>query len=103
MKAFWKKNLVACQTPNNVVLPIHNSEKYQYSDWPKRMPNFSNYNFNIALFIYQYNILSASGNKFIDIQETIACRFTMRLVRDMIMTYSQMHRRDKYSQHNSII
>ena len=30
------------------------------------------------------------------------CEFTLRLVRDMIITYSQMHRTDKYSQHSSI-
>ena len=28
---------------------------------------------------------------------------TLKCVRDMIRTYSQMHRRDKYSQHSSII
>ena len=30
-------------------------------------------------------------------------RFTLKRVRDMIITYSQMHRTDKYSQHSSII
>ena len=37
------------------------------------------------------------------IQETIECRFTLRHVRDMTRSYSQMHRTDKYSQHSSII
>ena len=31
------------------------------------------------------------------------CEFTLKLVCDMIRTYSQMHRGDKYSQHSSII
>ena len=31
------------------------------------------------------------------------CGFTLKCVRDMIRTYSQMHRTDKYSQHSSII
>ena len=33
---------------------------------------------------------------------TIECGFTLKLVRDMIITYSQMHRTDKYSQHSSV-
>ena len=31
------------------------------------------------------------------------CGFTLKGVRDMIRTYSQMHRTDKYSEHSSII
>ena len=34
---------------------------------------------------------------------SIECGFTLKRVRDMIKTYSQMHRTDKYSQHSSII
>ena len=37
------------------------------------------------------------------IQATIECGFTLKRVRDMIRTYSQMHRTDKYSQHSSIV
>ena len=37
------------------------------------------------------------------IQATIECGFTLKRVRDMIRTYSQMHRTEKYSQHSSII
>ena len=33
----------------------------------------------------------------------IECGFTLKRVRDMIITYSQMHRTDKFSQHSSII
>ena len=29
-------------------------------------------------------------------RQTIECEFTLNLVRDMIITYSQMHRQDKY-------
>ena len=38
-----------------------------------------------------------------NIQATIECGFTMKRVRNMIRTYSQMLRTDKYSQHSSII
>ena len=31
------------------------------------------------------------------------CGFTLKCVRDMTRTYSQMHRTDKYSEHSSII
>ena len=33
----------------------------------------------------------------------IACRFTLKRVRDVLITYSQMHSTEKYSQHSSII
>ena len=39
----------------------------------------------------------------LDIQATIECGFTLKRVRDMTRTYSQMHRTDKYSEHSSII
>ena len=45
----------------------------------------------------------SSSKEFLDIQATIECGFTLKRVRDMIKTYSQMHRTDKYSQHSSII
>ena len=41
--------------------------------------------------------------EFLDIQATIKCRFTQKLVHDMIITYSQMHHNDKYSHYSSII
>ena len=51
--------------------------------------------------IFRYD--PASSKEFLDIQATVECRFTLKLVRDIIKTYSQMHRTDKYSQHSSII
>ena len=45
----------------------------------------------------------ASSKDFPDIQANIECRFTLKLLRDMIKTCTQMHRTDKYSQHSSII
>ena len=35
-------------------------------------------------------------------RKTIECGYTLKLVRDMIIMYSQMNRTDKYSQHSSI-
>ena len=45
----------------------------------------------------------ALSKEFLDIQATVECGFTLKLVRDMIKTYNQMHRTDKYSQLSSII
>ena len=36
-------------------------------------------------------------------KQTVVCGFTVKVVRDMIITYSPMHRTDQYSQHSSII
>ena len=41
--------------------------------------------------------------QFLDIQTTIECGFTLKRVPDMIRTYSQTHRTDKYSKHSSTI
>ena len=45
----------------------------------------------------------ASSKEFLEIQATIESGFTLRRVRDMTRTYSQMHRTNKYSKQNSII
>ena len=45
----------------------------------------------------------ASSKEFLDIQATIECGFTLKRVRDMRRTYSQMHRTEKYLEHSSII
>ena len=47
-------------------------------------------------------IAPVSSKKFLDIQATKECRFTVKRVLDII-TSCQMHRTDKYSQHSSII
>ena len=48
------------------------------------------------------DIAPVSSKKFLDIQATIECGFTLKCVRDMIRNYSQMYRTYKYSQHSSI-
>ena len=45
----------------------------------------------------------ASSKELLDIQATIECGFTVKLVRDMTKKQSQMHGTDKYSEHSSII
>ena len=45
----------------------------------------------------------ASSKELLDIQATIECEFTLKLVRDIIRTYSEMQRTDKYSQYSAII
>ena len=49
------------------------------------------------------NFVPASSKEFLDIQATVECGFTLKRVRDMTRTYSQIHRTDKYSEHGSII
>ena len=49
------------------------------------------------------NFAPASSKEFVDIQGNIECGFTLKRVRDMTRTYSQMHHTDKYSEHSSII
>ena len=49
------------------------------------------------------NSLLRIGAKLFDIQATIECGFSLKHICDMIKTYTQMHRTDKYSQHSSII
>ena len=45
----------------------------------------------------------ASSKEFFDSEATIECGFTLKSVRDMTRTYSQMQGTDKYSEHSSII
>ena len=49
------------------------------------------------------DIAPVSRKEFLDIQGTIECGLTLKRVPDLIRTYSQMQRTDKYSQHSSII
>ena len=42
------------------------------------------------------------SKEFLDNKGTINCRFPLKRVRDMIITYGQKHHTDKYSQHSSI-
>ena len=49
------------------------------------------------------HIAPVSSKEFLDIQAATECEFTLKRVRDIIRTYSQMHRTDKYSQYSSII
>ena len=44
-----------------------------------------------------------SSKGFFDIHPTIECRFNLNRVSDRIITYSQIHHTDQYSQHSSVI
>ena len=44
-----------------------------------------------------------SGRELLDIPTKTKCRFTLKRVRDMIRTYKQMHRPEKYPQLSSIV
>ena len=46
------------------------------------------------------DIEPVSSKEFLDTQATTECGFTQKCVCDMIRTYSQMHCRNKYSQHS---
>ena len=56
--------------------------------------------FSISFCFY---IAPVSSKEFLNIQATLECEFSLKCIRDMIRTYSQMHRTDKYSQHSSVI
>ena len=43
------------------------------------------------------DILPVLSKEFLDIQATMECGFTLKHVSDMIKTYHQIHRNDKYS------
>ena len=49
------------------------------------------------------DIAPVSSKQFLDIQVSLECGFTLKRVRGMVRTHSQMHRTDKYSQHSSVI
>ena len=56
------------------------------------------------MFKYSFQSLQPALNKeYIDIQAAIECRLTLKRVHEMIRTYSQMHRTNKYSRHRSRI
>ena len=52
---------------------------------------------------YISDFLWASRKEFLDIQVTIESGFTRKRVRAMTRSYSQMHRKEKVSEHRSII
>ena len=72
---------------------------------------FANTNLLFAEIINTYTFLQYftsdfapdSSKKFLEIQATTECGFTLKRVRHMIRTWSQIHRTYKYSQDSSII
>ena len=44
-----------------------------------------------------------SRNEMLNIQTTVNCGFSVKFVRDMTKTYSQMHCKDKYPDLSSVI
>ena len=63
-----------------------------------QVPKRHGSNLNIISVIFRLK-----SKEFLDIQETRECRFTLKRVRDLTRTYSQMHRTDKFSELSSII
>ena len=55
----------------------------------------------LSLKLQIWHLLRARSS--LTFRQTIECGFTLKLVCDMIITYCQMHRTDKYSQHSSFI
>ena len=49
------------------------------------------------------DIAPVSSKELLDIQGSIECGLTLKPVRDIIITYNQMHRTEKYSQNSSVI
>ena len=58
---------------------------------------------NPVAITWTSDIKPVLSKEFLGIQATIECGFTLKQVPDLIRTYSQIQRTDKYSQHSSII
>ena len=55
---------------------------------------------NLVTVTWISGIAHVSSKELLDIQATIECRRTLKCIRDMMITYSQMNLLDKYSQHS---
>ena len=58
---------------------------------------------SLAAVFYTSDFVPASSKEFLDFLATIECVFTLKLVRHMMRTYSQIDRTDKYSEHSPIL
>ena len=76
---------------------LFRSKKHLYLSTEKQA--FSNSPIDKKISVLNETI-SVMSKEFLDIQANIECRFTLKRVHDMIRTYSQMYRTDKYSQLN---
>ena len=91
---------------------MHRTDKYsQHSSiiWPVWLNGpvlvyqLSSCGFEYRCFQLNFRYGTCFEKESLDIKRTIECRLTLKLVRDMIIKYSQIHSTDKYSQHSSII
>ena len=91
---------------------MHRTDKYSklneiiWSVWPNAwvlVYELSGCGFEFRCSHLNFIYVACLERGFLDIQANIEFGFTLKRVRDMIITYSQMHRTDKYSQHSSII
>ena len=76
-----------------------------FKDLTRRIASAKNWKYDgyqrglASMTVCSYHVTYAFQSEF-TLKE---CGFNLKRVRDMIRTYSQMHRTDKYSQHSSII
>ena len=86
---------------------MHRTDKYsQYSSiiWPAWLNGWVLiYKLSGSAVTKTSDIPLVSSNKFLGIQVTIECGFTLKRICDIIRTYSQIHCTDKHFQHSSII
>ena len=91
---------------------MYRTDKYSYHSsviWPVWLNGWlfiyklSGYGFEFSCSHLTSDFAPILSKDFLDIRATIECGFTLKRVRDMIRTYSEIHRTDKYSQHRSII
>ena len=55
----------------------------------------------VSFGLFQTSVIASVSSKgFLDIQTTIECGFTLKHVCDIMTTYNQIYRTDKYSQHS---
>ena len=91
---------------------VHRTDKYSQQSsiiWPVWLNHWmffyklSNCVFEPWFRLLKLQISHLFRTKFLDIQATRECVFTLKRACDMVRTYNQMHRTDIYSQHSLII
>ena len=79
---------------DNTNLPLNSNTFIFFEKVFKKFPNDIQVDMIDVLLLLKLKKM-LEGKEFLDIQATIECRFILKRVRGMIITYSQMHRTDK--------
>ena len=72
-------------------------ERVEVVEWNKMVPSLPLLSCELSVSVKE------NPDRKKNIQATIECGFSLKRVRDVTRTYSQIHRTDKYSERSSII